>query len=148
MSARPPSHTLLQLVRFCAVGGVCYLASIAIFTVLYKFAGVHYLGAYVITFLIANLLGFLLNGRVTYSVSKAWDRGAFIRYLLVNGCLLLASLAAMRVLMDTLHVWYLTSTMVVAAANAPVSYFAHRVLSYRVGRPAPDGDALGRNPSL
>ncbi len=47
--------------------------------------------------------------------------------------LLLLNGAALRFLVEYFHVWYLGATVLLAALNTPVSYLAHRLLSYRLG---------------
>ena len=108
----------------------------ALFAALCELVHLTYQVAFVITFLVVNIFGYRLNGRFTYDMQKAWDRAALVRYLLVNVAILLESLVAMRLLIEGAHIWYLAATMIVAAVNAPVSFIAHRTVTYRV-IPAP-----------
>jgi putative flippase GtrA len=121
-----------RLARFCVIGGLCYGISMALFAALCELLHLHYQIAFVITFLVVNVFGYRLNGRFTYDTDKAWDRAALLRYLLVNGAILPANLVAMRLLIEDAHIWYLAATMIVAAVNAPVSFIAHRIVTYRV----------------
>jgi putative flippase GtrA len=131
-----------QLLRFCAVGLTCYVASMALFTALCELVRIHYIAAYIVTFLFANLLGFCLNWKFTFAGRGKFDRPAFVRYLLVNVGLLAANLLVLRLLVEKFHVWYLGATMIVAVANTPISFIAHRTVSYHIrllnqlGRPA------------
>jgi putative flippase GtrA len=130
------------LARFCAVGLICFMASLASMTVLCELAHLHYMHAFFITFVIANVLGFWLNGRFTYVSGKSLDRGAPLRYVLVNIALFGLGSLVLRLLVESLHVWYLAAVVVVATINAPVSFLMHRWISYRVGAPrraVPDG---------
>lgn len=121
---------LLQLVRFCAVGIACLFLGLAILAGLHELAGVNYLVAYVIGFVITNVAGYLLNARFTFSLKSAGHVGV-IRYMLVNGAMLCANALALKLFVDVLHVWYLAAATVLALINAPVSYLGHRAFTYR-----------------
>jgi putative flippase GtrA len=122
----------LQLARFVAVSLFCFALGLAVLTGLHELAGVHYLVAYVASFVVTSTLGFLLNGRYTFRAQGGGGSG-LVRYMGVNVCLLLVNGAALRFLVERLHVWYLTATLVLAMINTPVSFLAHRVVSYRLG---------------
>ena len=125
-----------QLARFAAVSLFCFALGLAVLTGLHELAGVHYLLAYVASFIVSSTLGFLLNGRYTFRAHGSGGTG-LVRYMTVNVGLLVANGAMLRFLVELLHVWYLTATVVLAMINTPVSFLAHRVVSYRLGlRPA------------
>jgi putative flippase GtrA len=122
-------HTL-QLARFCAVSLFCFGLGLGVLTGLHELAGVHYMVAYVASFLVTSTLGYLLNGRYTFRTSRG-SRG-LVRYTSVNVALLLLNGAALRTLVEYGHVWYLYATLALAAINTPVSFIAHRIVSYRM----------------
>lgn len=126
-------HHALQLVRFSAVSLFCFALGLSVLTGLHELAGVHYLLAYVASFVVTSTLGYLLNGRYTFRARSAGSSG-LLRYMTVNVCLLMVNGAALRLLVEQFHVWYLTATLVLAAINTPVSFLAHRIVSYRSGR--------------
>jgi putative flippase GtrA len=122
----------LQLTRFAGVSLFCFVLGLVVLTSLHELAGVHYLLAYIASFVVTSTLGYLLNGRYTFSATRGNGSG-LLRYMGVNVCLLLVNGAALRFLVERLHVWYLTATLALAALNTPVSYLAHRLVSYRLG---------------
>ena len=124
-------HTL-QLVRFAAVSLFCFALGLGVLTGLHELAGVHYLVAYVASFVVTSTLGYLLNGRYTFRANAVGGSG-LMRYMTVNVGLLVANGAMLRFLVEQLHVWYLTATLALAMINTPVSFLAHRVVSYRLG---------------
>jgi putative flippase GtrA len=126
----------LQLARFCAVSLFCFGLGLAILTGLHELAGVHYLIAYVASFLVTSTLGYLLNGRYTFRARSGSSSG-LMRYMFVNVALLLLNSTALRILVEYAHIWYLYATLALAAINTPVSFLAHRMVSYRVD-PHPD----------
>jgi putative flippase GtrA len=126
----------LQLLRFCTVSLFCFALGLGVLTGLHELAGVHYLVAYVASFVVTSTLGYLLNGRYTFRAGNG-DRSGLMRYMLVNVGLLLVNGSALRLLVEHFHVWYLSATLLLAVLNTPVSFLAHRVVSYRLGlRPA------------
>ena len=46
-------HNWVQLAKFCIVGGSGYVINLAVYTALLKWAGLHYLGAAFVSFLVA-----------------------------------------------------------------------------------------------
>lgn len=122
----------LQMLRFCAVSLGCFAVGLGVLTGLHELAGVHYLAAYVASFLVTSSLGYLLNGHYTFGV-RGTDGSGLTRYLSVNICLLFLNGAALRFLVEQMHLWYLAATLLLAALNTPVSFLAHRLVSYRLG---------------
>jgi putative flippase GtrA len=125
------SDRLLQLLRFCAVGITCFFLGLAILAGLHELAGVNYLVAYVVSFVVTNFTGYLLNARFTFSL-RSVARAGVIRYMLVNGALLCANALALKLLVDVLHVWYLAAAAVLALINAPVSFLGQWLFTYRI----------------
>lgn len=124
------NHTL-QLARFCGVSLLCFGVGLGVLTGLHELAGVHYLLAYVASFVVTSTLGYLLNGRYTFRTRNA-DRSGLLRYMSVNVGLLVLNGTALRILVEYAHVWYLYATLMLAAINTPVSFLAHRIVSYRL----------------
>jgi putative flippase GtrA len=125
------SHTL-QLARFAAVSLFCFALGLGVLTGLHELAGVHYLLAYVASFVVTSTLGYVLNGRYTFRAGNG-DRPGLLRYMLVNVSLLVINGAALRLLVEHFRLWYLSATLLLAACNTPVSFLAHRVVTYRLG---------------
>ena len=125
------AHTL-QLARFSVVSLFCFALGLAVLTGLHELAGVHYLVSYVASFVVTSSLGYLLNGRYTFRTQDSNSSG-LLRYMGVNVSLLVINGAALRLLVEQFHLWYLNATLLLAALNAPVSFLAHRLVSYRLG---------------
>lgn len=123
------SHAL-QLARFAAVSLGCFALGLGVLTGLHELAGVHYLVAYVASFVVSSSVGYALNGRYTFRAGGGNPAG-LLRYMLVNVCLLVVNGAALSLLVEHFHMWYLSATLLLAAINTPVSFLAHRIVSYR-----------------
>lgn len=121
-----------QLVPFCAVSLFCFALGLGVLAGLHELAGVHYLVAYVASFVVTSSLGYLLNGRYTFRAGNG-DPSGLARYTSVNVCLLIVNGAALRLLVEVFHMWYLAATVLLAMLNTPVSFLAHRLVSYRLG---------------
>jgi len=131
---------LRQLLRFCAVGGICFGLGLAVLAGLHELAHVNYLAAYVASFVFANLAGYLLNARFTFSAA-AVDRAGAARYLTINALLLLANTAGLKLLVDLAHMWYITAAALLALVYTPISFLAQRLITYRLGlRSRPTAD--------
>jgi len=122
---------LLQLARFCAVGVTCLALGLVVLAALHDLAGVNYLVAYVVAFIVGNLAGYLLNARFTFFAGTVNHAGA-ARYLLVNAVLLCVCTAGLKLLVDEFRMWYLGAALLLAVVNAPVSFVAQRLITYRL----------------
>ncbi len=119
------------MARFSAVSLFCFALGLGVLTGLHELAGVHYLVAYVASFVVTSSIGYLLNGRYTFR-ARGGDTSGLMRYMTVNVCLLLVNGTALRLLVEQGHVWYLAATVLLAVLNTPVSFLAHRIVSYRL----------------
>lgn len=127
-----------KLVRFYVVGLTCMTLGLAILAGLHELAGMNYLAAYVTSFVVSNLAGYLLNARFTFS-SGPVDHVGYVRYLTVNAVLLGANTLTLKFLVDVLHMWYLGAAILISFANAPLSFLGQWRFTYRQrarGRPA------------
>lgn len=120
-----------QLATFCAVGLACFSLGFAVLVGLGEWAGVNYLVAYVLSFIVSNVAGYLLNARFTFAVGS--NHAGAARYIAVNVALVCVSTAIMKLLVDGLGLWYITAAVILAFFNAPVGYLAQRLFTYRVG---------------
>ncbi len=131
-----------EVARFCLVGALCYGLSLGMLIGLHEWVGLHYLSAFAVSFVAANVAGFLLNGHYTFAAGALANRPALLRYILVNGAMLAFNSAALAVLVEHVHMWYVLATVILAALNVPFTYLAHRSVSYRLGsgtRPSMSG---------
>lgn len=130
---------ILQLARFGAVGLMCFALGLGVLVGLHELAGVNYLLAYVASFVVTNTAGYRLNASFTFGVVSIDHAGA-ARYMLVNAALLCANAGALKLLVDALHIWYVSAAILLAAINTPASFLAHRLITYRLEK---RGDVSG-----
>jgi len=121
-----------QLVRFCAVGALCYLSGMAVLLSMCELGGFHYVIGYLSAFLVTNTMGYLLNGRFTFGSANT-SQSSMLRYMSVNVVLLTVNTLSLMLLVEVFHLWYVAATVLLAGINIPISFFAHRTVSYRLG---------------
>lgn len=120
-----------QLARYCAVGLVCFALSLGLLVGLHEYAHVQYLIAFATTFIVCCAVGYFLNARFTFTTRET-DLAGAARYTLVNLTSLALNLLALKLLVDSAHLWYLGAVVLLAAINAPISFAVHRIISYRI----------------
>lgn len=118
----------VQLARFGAVGLVCLAVSTATLAALHDLAGLYYLVAFGIAFCVGSILGYVLNGRFTFTVRVT--RIGASRYIVLNGILLAVNSILMKALVDGAHIWYIGASLMLAVVNTPLSFLLHRTFSY------------------
>lgn len=120
---------LRELGTYCFVGLSCLGLALGVLAGLHAL-GVNYLVAYCAAFVVSNVAGYLLNARFTFATTS--DRGGAARYMAVNGSLLGVNTVAMKLLVDVLGMWYIGAALLLAVLNAPVSFVAQRLITYRL----------------
>jgi putative flippase GtrA len=113
------------------VGAVGFAVGLAVLTSLHGLAGINYLVAYVMSFFAANAAGYLLNAHFTFAV-RSVNHGGAARYMIINAVVLGANTVALKLLVERAHMWYVTAAIVLAIAVTPVTFIAHRLLTYRL----------------
>lgn len=117
-----------QLARFCGVGALCLATATAGLAVLHDILGMYYLTAYITSFFLGNVLGYVLNGRFTFNARVHASGGA--RYLLLNITLLAINSVLMKFLVDGARVWYIGAALILAVTTTPISFLLHRKFTY------------------
>ncbi len=87
-----------QLAKFCVVGASGYIVNLAIYVLLFKFAGLHYLPAAVGSFLVAVANNYLLNRRWTFREHEGSVAYQGPRFLVVSTVALGANLVVLYLL--------------------------------------------------
>jgi putative flippase GtrA len=123
-------NRLLKLGRFSLVGLTCLALATGVLAGLHGLAGVNYLVSYVASFVTGNITGYLLNARFTFSANRVHYGGA-LRYMTINAALLGANTAALRYMVESLHLWYIAAAVALAIANTPISFFGQGLITYR-----------------
>lgn len=131
---------VMEFLRFCVVGGASSAASMLSMYLLTDVAGLNYRVGFVLTFLGINLASFLASDRFVFQANGAAGRAAMLRYYGLNGAVGVFNLAALTFCVDVLGLWHMAALLGLTALNAPLNYFLHRNVTFRVGQtPAATG---------
>jgi putative flippase GtrA len=128
-----------QFVRFCAVGASGYAVNLAVYAALLA-AGVHYLGAAAISFLVAAGSNYVWNRTWTFRASHAPVVGQGARALLVSGLSLGANQLFLVVLVAA-GAGHLAGQAVAILVVTPFSFTANKLWAFapppRIGHAEP-----------
>ena len=122
-------HNWVQLAKFCIVGASGYAINLAVYTALLKWAGLHYLGAAVVSFLVAVSNNYWWNRHWTFR----GDRGHFayqgMRFAAVSAVALGANLGILRVLV-ALGVGKIVAQAIAIVAVTPLNFVGNKLWSF------------------
>ena len=91
-------HNWVQLAKFCVVGASGYVINLAVYTALLKWAGLHYLGAAVVSFVAAVSNNYWWNRHWTFRGQQGHFAYQGMRFVVVSVVALGANLVVLRVL--------------------------------------------------
>ena len=91
-------HNWLQLARFCTVGASGYVVNLVVFTLLLHGAGVHYLLAATLSFLVAVTNNYTWNRLWTFRGQRGHVGYQGLRFLVVSTLSLCANLVLLALL--------------------------------------------------
>lgn len=125
------SHNWVQLAKFCIVGASGYAINLAVYTALLKWAGLHYLGAAFVSFLVAVSNNYWWNRHWTFR----GDRGHFayqgMRFAAVSVVALGANLGLLRGLV-ALGVGKIVGQAIAIVAVTPLNFVGNKLWSFRL----------------
>ena len=128
-----------QFLRFCAVGASGYAVNLAVYAALLA-AGLHYLAAAAIAFLVAAASNYLWNRTWTFRTSGAPVLGQGVRALVVSGLSLGANQLFLLVLVAA-GAGHLTAQAVAILLVTPFSFTANKLWAFadsaRASEPQP-----------
>jgi dolichol-phosphate mannosyltransferase len=119
-----------QLIRFCLVGTSGYLVNLAVFAVLVKVAGAHYVGAAIGAFCVAWTTNFLLNKHWTFRRHGLSTLQQGIRNLTVSLLALGFNLLLLHLLVSA-GTAEIPAQAIAIVAVTPISFLLNRRWSFR-----------------
>ena len=123
-------HNWLQLAKFCAVGGSGYAVNLAVYALLLKWAGLHYLGAAFFSFLVAVANNYWWNRHWTFRGQRGHFAYQGMRFAVVSAVALAANLVVLRLLVG-LGVGKLVAQAVAIVAVTPLNFLGNKLWSFR-----------------
>lgn len=119
----------VQLAKFCAVGAVGYVVNLAVYSPLVH-AGVHYLLAATISFLVAVTNNYMWNRLWTFRDRRAGVAAQGMRFLVVSALALGANLLVLHALISVGAGKFLAQAIAIVVAT-PLNFVGNRLWSFR-----------------
>jgi dolichol-phosphate mannosyltransferase len=126
-------HNWVQLGKFCVVGGSGYVINLAVYTALLKWAGLHYLGAAAVSFLVAISNNYWWNRHWTFRGQRGHFAYQGMRFGVVSAVALAANLGFLRVLV-ALGVGKVVGQAIAIVAVTPLNFVGNKLWSFRPRR--------------
>ena len=123
-------HNWVQLAKFCAVGASGYVVNLAVYTALLKWAGLHYLAAAVVSFLVAVANNYWWNRHWTFVGSRGHFAYQGMRFAVVSVVALGANLVVLRVLV-AFGVGKVLAQAIAIIAVTPLNFLGNKLWSFR-----------------
>jgi len=120
-----------RLLRFLLVGGICFGINLVILYVGTGLLGFHYLASTVVSILITNIIGWLLNRNWTFDARHREPICQLFKYLSANSMSYFVSLGLMALLVSLLSINYLLASAIIAGLMALLNYMLHKNWSFR-----------------
>jgi putative flippase GtrA len=124
-------HNWIQLAKFCAVGATGYAVNLAVFTVLVKGFGVHYLLAATCSFLVAVTNNYIWNRVWTFRADRGHMAYQGLRFLIVSTFALFTNLALLRILVDEFGIAEVPAQAVAIVLVMPMNFICNKLWSFR-----------------
>ena len=123
-------HNWVQLGKFSIVGGSGYVINLVVYTALLKWAGLHYLGAAVVSFLVAVSNNYWWNRHWTFRGQRGHFAYQGARFVVVSCVALGANLVILRLLVG-LGVGKVLAQAIAIVAVTPLNFVGNKLWSFR-----------------
>jgi dolichol-phosphate mannosyltransferase len=123
-------HNWVQLAKFLAVGASGYAINLAVYTALLKWAGLHYLGAAFVSFLVAVSNNYWWNRHWTFRGQRGHFAYQGMRFGVVSAVALGANLGLLRLLV-ALGVGKVLGQAIAIVAVTPLNFIGNKLWSFR-----------------
>jgi dolichol-phosphate mannosyltransferase len=129
LALRRPGNWI-QLAKFCAVGATGYVVNLGVYTLLVKGFGVHFLGAAVLSFLVAVTNNYAWNRVWTFRGQRGHVAYQGMRFLVVSLFGLGLNLAFLAAFV-ALGAGKITAQAIAIALVMPVNFVLNKLWSFR-----------------
>jgi putative flippase GtrA len=126
---RRPSNWI-QLAKFCVVGGIGYVINLAVYGLLLRKAGLHYLGAATCSFLVAVTSNYVWNRVWTFRGERGHVAYQGMRFLAVSLVSLGANLLVLRGLVGA-DLDKLVAQAIAVVVVTPLNFVGNKLWSFR-----------------
>jgi dolichol-phosphate mannosyltransferase len=119
-----------QLAKFCVVGASGYLVNLAVYTLLLRGLGVHYIPAAILSFLVAVTNNYTWNRAWTFRRQRGPVVLQGMRFLVVSALALGANLLVLFVLVEA-GLGKIVAQAVAIVLVTPVNFVGNKLWSFR-----------------
>ncbi|HEX6702914.1 MAG TPA: GtrA family protein [Gaiellaceae bacterium] len=123
-------HNWVQLAKFCCVGASGYAVNLGVYTILLRWAGLHYLAAAVCSFAVAVTNNYLWNRLWTFRGERGHFAYQGLRFLVVSMLALGANLICLRVLV-ALGLGKIVAQAIAIVLVTPLNFVGNKLWSFR-----------------
>jgi putative flippase GtrA len=123
-------HNWVQLFKFCVVGAGGYAINLAVYTALLKWAGLHYLVAALISFLVAVSNNYWWNRHWTFRGQRGHFAYQGMRFGVVSAVALGANLGLLHLLVIA-GVGKVLGQAIAIVAVTPLNFVGNKLWSFR-----------------
>jgi putative flippase GtrA len=123
-------HNWVQLAKFCAVGATGYVVNLAVYVALLKWAGFHYLGAAVVSFVVAVSNNYWWNRHWTFRDQRGHFGYQGMRFFVVSALALAANLGVLRILV-AFGVGKILAQAIAIVLVTPVNFIGNKLWSFK-----------------
>jgi len=131
IAQRLPSLLGRRLLRFATTGGICFSVNLAVLYAGTELLHLHYTLSLLLSLLVVNLVGLLLNRRWTFESTRNPFWAEAMRYWSANALSALAVLASTALLVEVLHVHYLLANVLIAVLFMIGNFVLHLRWTFR-----------------
>ena len=124
-------HNWVQLAKFCAVGAIGYVVNLAVYTVLLKWAGLHYLGAAFFSFLVAVANNYWWNRHWTFAHAKGHFGYQGMRFFIVSAIAFAGTQFWLFVFLDWIGWGKIVSAAISIILVMPLNFIGNKLWSFR-----------------
>ncbi len=123
-----------QLARFCVVGASGYVVNLAVYTLLLHFAGLHYLAAATLSFLVAVTNNYTWNRLWTFRGQRGNVGVQGLRFLVVSTTALAANLLVLRLLVGEAELGKVLAQAIAIVLVTPLNFVGNKLWSFGPSR--------------
>ena len=123
-------HNWVQLAKFCIVGATGYVINLAVYTALLKWAGLHYLGAATVSFVVAVSSNYWWNRHWTFREQRGHFGYQGMRFFTVSVVVYLANLGVLSLLV-ALGAGKVVAQAVAIVLVTPLNFLGNKLWSFR-----------------
>ena len=119
-----------QLAKFCVVGASGYAVNLAVYVLLVRWAGLHYIPAAIGSFLVAVANNYTWNRVWTFRDQPGRVAYQGLRFLVVSTCALLANLVVLYLLVELGAGAILAQALAIVLVT-PLNFIGNKLWSFR-----------------